>query len=353
MQEQDVLIPIPQSLEVEPARQASIEPRACTTYCERIQCQNTCQRLCQNCLGTACQSSCQTSGEGGCSSGCQSVCQNCLGDVCQSSCQSGCQSAEGCTTTCENVCQNCQGVPCQTCQDCQSTCERGCQSACESSSQNPTSYGSISIGEVTSDSISLTLSSIPSATSYVIAYRPASVTTADTVETTSRSYTLIGLSPNTRYAINYYGKNSYGTGPYMPSPVYATTEPEILVDPWSWTASNGAATATQTRNAYAILQGTRAADDFHHNVWNDLVDKVVEMREALGYSWTTDSGRFPSASGCKVSAGDTLSALKYNALKTNIGSIKSTGIQDVDAGDEITGYHIVHLTDVLNEIIEG
>ena len=298
----DELIEIPESLQRE-VSDAGVTPMACG-FCTEVACE-TDAMLCGECSGQSCSGQCDVSQCGSCQSGCQSACQN------------------------------------------------GCQSTCESSAQNPTSYGSISIRVVTSDSISLTLAFIQSATSYVIAYRPASVTTAEMVETTSRSYTLSGLSPNTRYAINYYGKNSYGTGPYMPSPVYATTEPEILVDPWSWTASNGAATATQTRNAYAILQGTRAADDFHHNVWNDLVDKVVEMREALGYSWTTDSGRFPSASGCKVSAGDTLSALKYNALKTNIGSIKSTGIQDVDAGDEITGYHIVHITDVLNEIIEG
>ena len=298
----DELIEIPESLQRE-VSDAVVTPMACG-FCTEVACE-TDAMLCGECSGQSCSGQCDVSQCGSCQSGCQSACQN------------------------------------------------GCQSTCESSAQNPTSYGSISIRVVTSDSISLTLAFIQSATSYVIAYRPASVTTAEMVETTSRSYTLSGLSPNTRYAINYYGKNSYGTGPYMPSPVYATTEPEILVDPWSWTASNGAATATQTRNAYAILQGTRAADDFHHNVWNDLVDKVVEMREALGYSWTTDSGRFPSASGCKVSAGDTLSALKYNALKTNIGSIKSTGIQDVDAGDEITGYHIVHITDVLNEIIEG
>ena len=77
------------------------------------------------------------------------------------------------------------------------------------------------------------------------------------------------------------------------------------------------------------------------------------MREAYGLFWTTDSGRFPSASGCKVSAGDTLTAEIYNAAKTNIGSIQSTGIQDVDPGDEITGYHVLHISDVLNDIIGG
>lgn len=272
------------------------------------------------------------------------------GMACGETCSQGCHGQ--CTVVQCGQCSGCLGG-CQICESsCQNSCQ-SCQSSCESAAQNPTSYGSITVGEVTSHTIEVTLKAISKATSYVIAYRPDSTTTARNVETTLRNYTLTSLEPNQRYVINYYGKNSYGTGPYMPSPVYATTRPEIVVEPWSWTSSNGAATDTQTRNAYQILQGNRAADDFHHNVWNDFIDKIVEMREAYGLFWTTDSGRFPSASGCKVSAGDTLTAEIYNAAKTNIGSIQSTGIQDVDPGDEITGYHVLHISDVLNDIIGG
>lgn len=108
-----------------------------------------------------------------------------------------------------------------------------------------------------------------------------------------------------------------------------------------------------TKNAYQILLGNRAADDFSHYVWNDLVTKVNEMRGKKGYSWDTANGTYPTASGCKVSAGETLSAKKYNGVRYNIGSVRSVGIYDVSAGDKLTGYHITRLTDVLNDIIEN
>lgn len=302
----DELIEIPESLQRE-VSDAGVTPMACG-FCTEVACE-TDAMLCGECSGQSCSGQCDVSQCGSCQSGCQS----------------GCQSA----------------------------CQNGCQSACESSAQNPTSYGSISIGVVTSDSISLTLAFIQSATSYLIAYRPSSTSTADSVETTSRTYTLTGLEPNTEYAINYRGLSDYGMGPYMPDPVYATTEPESVVEPWSWTSSNGSATAAQTKNAYSILLGNRVADDFSHNVWNDLIDKIVEMREAQGLSWTTNGGVYLTASECKVSSGDTLTAEIYNSMKVNVGSISSTDIQDVEPGDEITGYHITHVVDVLNDIIGG
>lgn len=130
-------------------------------------------------------------------------------------------------------------------------------------------------------------------------------------------------------------------------------KPQVSVDPWSWTASNGSASAAQTRNAYAILNGTRAADDFSHLVWNDLVDKVMEMRAAKGYTWDRDSNLYPTQSGCKVSAREALSARKYNGVRYNIGSVRATGIFDVSPGDGMTGYHIARLAEVLNEIINS
>lgn len=265
---------------------------------------------------------------------------------CEDNCEPDYESCGQCEA-CETACQ----AACQDCQDCES-CE-GCETACENSIQYPTSYGWISITGTTSTTISLTLGAISNATSYLIAYRPSSTSTADSVETTSRTYTLTGLEPNTEYAINYRGLSDYGMGPYMPDPVYATTEPESVVEPWSWTSSNGSATAAQTENAYSILLGNRVADDFSHNVWNDLIDKIVEMREAQGLSWTTNGGVYLTASECKVSSGDTLTAEIYNSMKVNVGSISSTDIQDVEPGDEITGYHITHVVDVLNDIIGG
>lgn len=166
--------------------------------------------------------------------------------------------------------------------------------------------------------------------------------------------TVTGLSADTQYeVIAFLRTTAMDPSPVAESQSLGVWTEQLPVEPWTWTGSNGQATATQTRNAYSILQGTRLPNDFSHYVWNDLVDKISETRRAKGYSWTTDGGRLLSEDACKVYAGDTMSALQYNSIKTNIGSLLSTGIPDVSAGDKITGYMIVHLTDVLNQIIAG
>lgn len=122
---------------------------------------------------------------------------------------------------------------------------------------------------------------------------------------------------------------------------------------WSWTSSNGAASAAQTRNAYSVLEGSLPTENFSYKVWNDIVDKASEVRSAKGYTWDTVSGKYFSVSGCKVSQGDSLTAKKYNSVRYNIGSMKGTGITDRSRGDVIYGTYIVTLTDVLNDIING
>lgn len=201
-------------------------------------------------------------------------------------------------------------------------------------------------------------------------YRPLRLTVDDTKYSNkvydsddsggSSSYWTIrvsGLTPNTTYTfeaqLGYYTGSTaswlslYADGDF-------TTDPDVLpVDKWSWNASNGSASAAATQNAYKVLKGTLSADNFSYSVWNDLVDKVVEVRSAKGYGWDSVSGKYFTAANCKVSSGDTLSAQIYNSVKYNIGSVRATGILDVSAGDEIKGNLITTLTDVINEIIDG
>ncbi len=128
------------------------------------------------------------------------------------------------------------------------------------------------------------------------------------------------------------------------------------VSPWSWTQSNGEATSTQTKRAYQILLGNQpASNGFSHLVWNDLVDKVAEVRGACGLSWQTSYGgiTYLSKNACYVDAGDTLSARIYNSVRHQIGSIRSTGISDRSKGGEVLGSYITTITDVLNDIIES
>lgn len=165
-----------------------------------------------------------------------------------------------------------------------------------------------------------------------------------------------GLAPDTKYTVKAQLGFYTGTTPTWLS-LYAegsfrTAKAAPEVDYWSWTASNGSATAAQTRNAYSILQGDLPADGFSHNVWNDLVDKAEEVRTARGYYWDTANGKYLPAASCKVSAGDALSAKIYNAVRYNLGSIVAVGFADVSPSDELTGYHITRLADVINLIID-
>lgn len=168
-------------------------------------------------------------------------------------------------------------------------------------------------------------------------------------------YTVTGLSSNTTYSwtatlgflnngsIMWTGVTDSGT---------LTTQSSITATPWSWSSSNGTATAYQTQRFYQVLLGNIQTDgNFHAEVWNDLVDKAAEVVVQAGYAWDTNGGAYYSASGCKVSAGQTLSARKYNSVRYNLGSIISTGITDRSANDEILGYHIDRLTQIINQII--
>lgn len=171
------------------------------------------------------------------------------------------------------------------------------------------------------------------------------------------SRVISGLDPGTKYTWEaQLGYDSGGNIIWLDvydSGSFVTTGGSLNVDPWSWTSSNGEATAVMTRNAYSVINGEMTADNFSHYVWNDLVAKTLEMRQAKGYSWDTANGKYPTASGCRVSAGETLSASKYNGVRYNIGSVLSTGVTDRSPGDIITGNLFTKLTDTLNEIIAG
>ena len=147
------------------------------------------------------------------------------------------------------------------------------------------------------------------------------------------------LDPDTKYSwfaqVGYESQGTIYWLDFTDSGSFRTDPAPIAVTPWSWTKSNGEATTTQTRTAY------------------DVLSKVLEMRIAKGDEWSVANGKYLDYQDCKVRAGDTLTAEIYNAVRYNIGFFQSTGIYDQSPGDSITGYKIYHLTEVLNDIING
>lgn len=236
------------------------------------------------------------------------------------------------TDDCDNAqtdCEGCLGAPCQgtNCEtQCQSSCQASCQSACESSAQYPTSYGSITIISRTATSVSLRLSAISDATYYVVAYRPTTTSVADTYYTTSRSVTIDGLDSNTEYAFNYYAGNDYGTGPYMPSPVYATTLPPLQEWEWWSTIESGKPIAVTASE------------------WNAFTDCINEFLDYYGISQRSFT---PAVSGTAMKAD------LANAASAAIGALRPAADESyypgwLNAGDPITAAYFIGLKNYLN-----
>lgn len=222
------------------------------------------------------------------------------------------------------------------------------------------------IGETTADFTALFTDGDPSYSGYryvklTIDGRTIQIQSMGTSGTSSYfAYQVRNLDPGTRYSWTAQLGYDAGGGNIVWLGVYDsgsfTTDESLYVEPWDWNSSNGSATATQTRAFYQTLLGNAPVDgNMSYRVWNDFVDKVAEMRDALGYSWgrtDIDGTSIPSASGCKLYSGDTLSASAYNGVRYNIGSIMSAGISKQNRGDPITGNLIVDLATTLNDIIE-
>lgn len=279
------LIPIPAFLSTD--TDDGISAAACAFYTE-VACE-TDAMICGECSGQSCPGQCTSAECGQCG-------------ACQSSCQTTCQSS------------------------CQDACEGSCQNACESAAQHPTAYGSIQVTGRSARSVTLRLSAVAKADYYVVAYRPADTTAADTWRTTSLTVTITGLEPETEYAFNYYAGNSYGTGPYMPGPVYATTLSDRPND-WEWWS-------TVAKGAPIRVSASE---------WNAFCARINAFREYVGLA---RYGAFPT-----VRSGDAMTAAVFNHAVWAIGAMDSRAYSvEARAGDPITAKAFNDLKTYLNAL---
>lgn len=158
------------------------------------------------------------------------------------------------------------------------------------------------------------------------------------------SYRFSGLDSGTSYEIMV----SITAPGWTIDPVelyeYATTD-KPSIELWSWTSSNGDASATQTKAAYTAITEKRSTGNFSYLVWNDMLAKVYEILDATGSSWNS---KYASYSATKMYSGGTLTATKFNSLRYNIGIRYSTGINDVYKGDIVYGSYFVTLANCIN-----
>lgn len=164
------------------------------------------------------------------------------------------------------------------------------------------------------------------------------------------TYTFTGLKAGTEYEISVSITAPSWSYTVEKETTAETDAATIDIDYWSWTSSNGSATASQTKKAYTAVDSNGKLSDFSYKVWNDMVDKVDEILDAMGYSW---SSYYCSKSNTKMSSSDKeLTAERFNSLRYNIGSHYGTGIQEVDTGDIVYGDYFITLADKINDWID-
>lgn len=166
----------------------------------------------------------------------------------------------------------------------------------------------------------------------------------------SATYTFSGLSAGTTYTIKARVYTSTWESWFETTETTNSATPTITPFSWGTTASsNGSATATETRNAYKAVNNRTAVSNFSYKVWNDMVDKVLEIFDANGWTWSTT---YATAANTKMSSSSkTLTAKRFNSLRYNIGSHYSTGISTVSSGDIVYGSYFNTLVNCMNALI--
>lgn len=292
---QDSLIELPESLLT-----------AFTTSGGVLRCNNM-QTTCPGCMGAS----------GQCSTGECATCETsqCICETFQCRPNNQCGPQCGSSLCGSAQCGNYECSICQDCQRCQS--DQGC-SSCESG-QNPTSSGSITSYSTTSDSITIHYTSISKATSYEIVYRVDGESTLYTAGTTSAlSFTITGLSPQTKYVVNYRGKNSYGYGAFMATGKTITTDRAF--EPFDWTYA-GRDPSTNARIAGSTKQSGLVAC-ITADEWNRLVDSVNQWkgtsisRVSSGAMANSTAVVRPVANALGVSIPSGFSAAFFNSLRS-------------------------------------
>lgn len=155
-----------------------------------------------------------------------------------------------------------------------------------------------------------------------------------------------GLTPGTDYACNVKTDDNDWIGTQ-----YFTTDEGVSVQPWSWSTSNGSATASQTIAAYSAAASRGSTENFSYRVWNDLVDKALECIDAEGGAWNS---RYATYAATRMSASDKiLTAVRFNSLRYNIDLGCSTGIGTVYRGGTVYGAYFITLAECINARISG
>lgn len=125
---------------------------------------------------------------------------------------------------------------------------------------------------------------------------------------------------------------------------------------WSWNSSNIDASAEATKAAYQALISNGATRNFSAVVWNDIVNKIVEQRQALG---DTDWSRLGlTKEQTYMTPGNQMTADRFNTCVYSMPPIHpwgweaTLGRKEIYKGDICYGAYFIYLIDGLNHWID-
>lgn len=167
---------------------------------------------------------------------------------------------------------------------------------------------------------------------------------------TSTSYSCGGLQENSTYTVSVLVSKS-SSGPWSKMTRTFTTTSLTL---WSWEQSNGYlsnlsgyASAEQTKKAYKAITTQGLLSDFSYLVWNDMVNKVYQIKFELDTVWDSTYASYEST---KMSVWDkAVTSKRIRSLYINIGAT----IEKANAGDPIAGGIFEVATFWINYIISS
>lgn len=125
---------------------------------------------------------------------------------------------------------------------------------------------------------------------------------------------------------------------------------------WDWTIGNINATAAQTQAAYAAITNNGPTRNFNVIVWNDIVNKIIEMRRYWGDTDWSIAG--PTKSQTWMTPSERMTAEIFNACIINLPMIHpwpweaTLGRKMIQPGDRCYGAYFIYLTGALNHWIE-
>lgn len=141
---------------------------------------------------------------------------------------------------------------------------------------------------------------------------------------------------------------------------------------WSWEKSNGQASKTLTVNAHDAVTGNGYCKNFSYLVWNDMVNKVLEIMRGYCARYDADSVEgntvwpvFTTSSGTSflnygstkmTSTDKVMTAKRFNSIIYRIDEVNRSEEYSApsyaDAGDAVLGEYFIEIANAINGAID-